>query len=145
MTRAKKDLYLFYNNKDFDRFITKNVRAQVDNNLYGRPEEILMQLSHKDVHLGFFKDKKDLIQRIICGTKLLTGASGLFVVHSGKAIQIVRFSKKFLAEIEKNQKQGYVMESASVRFVIGWTDMTDGQEYPIILPDVYFVNKLPNS
>ena len=37
------------------------------------------------------------------------------------------------------------MESASVRFVIGWTDMTDGQEYPIILPDVYFVNKLPNS
>lgn len=145
MTRAKKGLYLFYNNKDFDRFIIGNVRARVDNNLYGRPEEILMQLSHKDVHLDFFKDKKNLIQRIICGTKLLTSVLGLFVVHNGKTIQIVRFSKKFLAEIEKNQKQGYVMESASVRFVVGWTDMTDGQEYPIILPDVYFVNKLPNS
>ncbi len=142
MTRAKKGLYLFYNNKDFDCFITENVRAQVDNNLYGRPEEILMQLSHKDVHLGFFKDKRNLIQRIICGTKLLTNASGLFVAQNGKTIQVVRFSKKFLEEIEKNQKQGYVMESASVRFVVGWTDMTDGQEYPIILPDIYFVNKL---
>lgn len=44
-------------------------------------------------------------------------------------------------EIEKNQKQGYVIESASVRFVVGWKDTTDGQEYPIILPDVYFVRK----
>lgn len=142
MTRAKKDLYLFYNNKDFDRFIAGNVRARVDSGLYGRPEEILMQLSHKDVHLGFFKDKRNLIQRIICGTKLLTNASGLFVAQNGKTIQVVRFSKKFLEEIEKNQRQGYVMESASVRFVVGWTDITDGQEYPIILPDIYFVNKL---
>lgn len=141
MTRAKKDLYLFYNNKDFDRLITGNVRAQVDSTLYGRPEEILMQLSHKDVHLGFFKDKKNLIQRIVSGAKLLTSASGLSVVSDGKTVQVVRFSKKFLEEIEKYQRQGYVMESASVRFVVGWTDTTDGQEYPIILPDVYFVSK----
>lgn len=65
-----------------------------------------------------------------------------FLWHNGKTIQVVRFSKKFLEEIEKNQRQGYVMESASVRFVVGWTDITDGQEYPIILPDIYFVNKL---
>lgn len=141
MTRAKKDLYLFYNNKDFDRFITGSVRAQVDSTLYGRPEEIMMQLSHKDVHLGFFKDKKNTIQKILCGTKLLTNASGLSVVQDGRQIQVVRFSKKFLEEIEKNQRQGYVMESASVRFVVGWTDTADGQEYPIILPDVYFVSR----
>lgn len=141
MTRAKKDLYLFYNNKDFDRFITGNVRAQVDSNLYGRPEEILMQLSHKDVHLGFFKDKKVLIQKIVCGVRLLTGASGLSVILDGRPVQVVRFSKKFLEEIEKHQRQGYVMESASVRFVVGWTDTADGQEYPIILPDVYFASR----
>ncbi len=141
MTRAKKDLYLFYNNKDFDRLITGNVRAQVDSTLYGRPEEILMQLSHKDVYLGFFKDKKNLIQRIVSGAKLLTSASGLSVASDGKTVQVVRFSKKFLEEIEKYQRQGYVMESASVRFVVGWTDTTDGQEYPIILPDVYFVSR----
>ena len=141
MTRAKKDLYLFYNNKDFDRFITGNVRAQVDSNLYGRPEEILMQLSHKDVHLGFFKDKKVLIQKIVCGARLLTGASGLSVILDGRPVQVVRFSKKFLEEIEKHQRQGYVMESASVRFVVGWTDTADGQEYPIILPDVYFASR----
>lgn len=141
MTRAKKDLYLFYNNKDFDRFITNSVRAQVDNTLYKRPEEILMQLTHWDVHLGFFKDKKNIIQRIICGTKLLTNATGLSVVQDGRLVQVVRFSKKFLEDIEKNQKQGYVMESASVRFVVGWTDTDDGQEYPIILPDVYFASR----
>lgn len=142
MTRAKKDLYLYYNNKDFDRFITGSVRAQVDSTLYGRPEEILVQLSHKDVHLGFFKDKKVLIQKIVCGAKLLTDASGLSVVLDGRPVQVVRFSKKFLEEIEKHQRQGYVMENASVRFVVGWTDTADGQEYPIILPDVYFVSKI---
>ncbi len=141
MTRAKKDLYLFYNNKDFDRFITGNVRAQVDTTLYGRPEEILMQLSHKDVHLGFFKDKKSLIRRIVSGAKLLTSASGLSVVSDGKTVPVVRFSRKFMEEIEKHQRQGYVMENASVRFVVGWTDTEDGQEYPIILPDVYFVSR----
>ncbi len=141
MTRAKKDLYIFYNNKEFDRFITNTVRAQVDCTLYGRPGEILMQLTHWDVHLGFFKDKKNMIQRILCGTKLLASASGLSAMRDGRAVQVVRFSKKFLEEIEKNQKQGYVIESASVRFVVGWKDTTDGQEYPIILPDVYFVRK----
>ncbi len=141
MTRAKKDLYLFYNNKAFDRFITGKVRAQVDSTLYGRPDEILIQLTHRDIHLGFFKDKKTLIQRTLCGTSLLTGADGLSVVQDGKTIQIVRFSKKFLRDIEENKRQGYVMESASVRFVVGWTDTADGQEYPVILPDVYFVSK----
>ena len=141
ITRAKKDLYLFYNNKAFDRFITGKVRAQVDSTLYGRPDEILIQLTHRDIHLGFFKDKKTLIQRTLCGTSLLTGADGLSVVQDGKTIQIVRFSKKFLRDIEENKRQGYVMESASVRFVVGWTDTADGQEYPVILPDVYFVSK----
>ncbi len=142
MTRARKDLYIYYNNKDFDRFITGSVRARVDSTLYDRPGEILMQLSHKDVHLGFFKDKKNTIQRIPCGAKLLTSPSGLLAVQDGKAMQVVRFSKKFLEEINRYKRQGYVMESASVRYVVGWTDTSDGQEYPIILPDVYFVSRV---
>lgn len=142
MTRARKDLYIYYNNKDFDRFITGSVRARVDSTLYDRPGEILMQLSHKDVHLGFFKDKKNTIQRILCGAKLLTSPSGLLAVQDGKAMQVVRFSKKFLEEIERHKRQGYVMENASVRYVVGWTDTSDGQEYPIILPDVYFVSRV---
>lgn len=142
MTRARKDLYIYYNNKDFDRFITGSVRARVDSTLYDRPGEILMQLSHKDVHLGFFRDKKNTIQRILCGAKLLTSPSGLLAVQGGKAVQVVRFSKKFLEEIERHKRQGYVMESASVRYVVGWTDTSDGQEYPIILPDVYFVSRV---
>ncbi len=142
MTRARKDLYIYYNNKDFDRFITGSVRARVDSTLYDRPGEILMQLSHKDVHLGFFKDKKNTIQRIPCGAKLLTSPSGLLAVQDGKAMQVVRFSKKFLEEINRYKRQGYVMESASVRYMVGWTDTSDGQEYPIILPDVYFVSRV---
>jgi len=126
MTRAKQDLYIYYNNREFDRFITGTVRAQVDSRMYGRPEEILMQLTHKDVNLGFFKDKKQLIQRIPCGTKLLVNAYGLSVVWDGAMRPIVRFSQKFMEDIEKNRRQGYVMESASVRFVVGWMDMKEG-------------------
>lgn len=142
MTRAKKDLYIFYNGMEFDRFITGNVRARVDNSAYERPEKILMQLSHKDVYLDFFKDKKDIIRRIICGMALLADESGLSVKKDGKYVRVVRFSRKFTEEIERNKKQGYVIDGASVRFVVGWTDSNDGQEYPIILPDVYFSRKI---
>lgn len=138
MTRAKQGLYIFYNNKAFACFRTKSTVSRTDNTLYERPEKILIQLSHRDVMLGFFKDKKEIIRRIICGTALSVKASGLSVNYNGKEYMIVRFSKKFMEDIEKNKRQGYVPESAYVRFVVGWTDTEEGKEYPIVLPDVYF-------
>jgi len=138
MTRAKRGLHIFYNNHEFDRFITGNVRTREDRTLYEKPEEILMQLSHKDVRLGFFKSKKAIIRQMICGMELLVKGLELCVEYGGRVQPVVQFSKEFLKLVDKHQAQGYVIKSARVRFVVGWTDVDEGKEYPIILPDVCF-------
>ncbi len=97
-----------------------------------------MQLSHKNVYLGFFKDKKDIIQRIIPGTKLEIGIDGLSVSHKGANVQVVRYSKEFKDTIEDLNKQGYRIDRAFVRFIVGWREKEEDQEYPVILPDLYF-------
>lgn len=139
MTRAKKELYLYYNDGEFERFLTSNSQVRTDDRIYERPKEILMQLSHYDVNLGFFKDKKDIIRYIMPGTELKINSNGLSVMNGQNAIPIVRFSKNYMDTIEKNEKQGYRMERAYVRFVVGWTEKEGGKEYPIILPDLYFM------
>lgn len=138
MTRAKRGLHIFYNNKEFDRFITEMVRTRADDMLYEKPEEILMQLSHKDVNLGFFKNKKEMIRHMICGAALLVKEGELCAEYNGKMQPVVQFSKEFRKQAEQYQAQGYVMKSARVRFVVGWMDVNEGKEYPIVLPDVCF-------
>lgn len=98
-----------------------------------------MQLSHKSVNLGFFKNKKEIIRQMICGTQLLVRGAELCVEYNGKMQAVVQFSKDFRKQAEQYRAQGYVMKSARVRFVVGWTDMDEGKEYPIILPDVCFI------
>lgn len=141
MTRAKRGMHLFYNNKEFDRFISEGVRTRADDVLYEKPEEILMQLSHKDVNLGFFKGKKEIIRQMICGTQLFVRGVELCVEYDGRMQAVVQFSKDFRKQAQQYQTQGYVMKSARVRFVVGWMDVDEGKEYPIVLPDVWFCHE----
>lgn len=138
MTRAKRELYLYYNEGAFERFLPFGTRPEKDEHVYERPKEILMQLSHRDVFLGFFKDKKEVIRHIVPGAELLIKNEELSVIYEGKEIPIVRFSKEFMKTIRKNQSQGYHMDRAYVRFVVGWREKEEDKEYPIVLPDIYF-------
>lgn len=141
MTRAKEELYLFYNGTVLDRFITGNVRVKTDEKQYEKPKGILLQLSHKDVHLGYFKNKKHIIRKLMGGIRLDCEQNGLSVTLENVRHKILLFSEDFKKKIEMNRKQGYVMDTAKIRFVVGWTDKNDGQEYPIVLPDIYFVKR----
>lgn len=138
MTRAKKDLYVYYNDGAFERFQMPGTQQRTDDRIYERPKEILMQLSHRDVNLGFFKNKKDVIRHIIPGAELIIDSDGLSIMYEGKEVSVVRFSNDFMKIIEKNKKQGYRMDRAYVRFIVGWTEQEEEKEYPIILPDLYF-------
>ena len=56
ITRAKNRLFIHTNGDCFNRLSTD--RYFVDQRQYDMPEEIVLQLSHKDVYLGFFKERK---------------------------------------------------------------------------------------
>ncbi|MCM1105396.1 MAG: RecQ family ATP-dependent DNA helicase [Blautia sp.] len=138
MTRAKHGLYIYYNGNVLDAF---PATGQDDNN-YEKPGELLVQLSHKDVNLGFFKDKKEIIRRLWGGAKLNPEEDGLSISFGSGRHKIVVFSKRFLEDvIEKNRARGYVMAGGKIRFVLGWTDQKEGREYPVVLPDIYLIKK----
>lgn len=109
MTRAKKGLYVYYNEGSYERFQTPDTRLRADDRDFERPGEILIQLSHHDVNLGFFKDKKAVIRQMIPGAELIIRSEGLAVMYEEKEIPVVRFSNEFMKTIEKNRTQGYRM------------------------------------
>ena len=66
ITRAKKRLFIHTNGDCF-----ANISADqncIDQREYAMPEEIVLQLSHKDVYLGFFKEIKREVLALKGGT-----------------------------------------------------------------------------
>ncbi|MDP2040814.1 hypothetical protein, partial [Algoriphagus sp.] len=93
------------------------------------------QLSLKDIWLDYFTTRQYLVSPLIAGEKLqLTETSCL----NSKGQTILKFSYKFLREIEEYQSKGYVPNTAKVNFVLYWKKEEDGKEYQIVLPEIQF-------
>ena len=138
MTRARSSLYIHYcNTPVIDRikapFVTWNLNT-ID---YYEPDEIALQLTHKDVFLDFFKDKKREILHLHSGCPLQICTGGLLTVINGKCVKIVRFSKAFNERLDKMCKKGYDPLRAEIRFVVAWKAEEDTTETAVILPSLY--------
>ncbi|MBR3712464.1 MAG: RecQ family ATP-dependent DNA helicase [Bacteroidales bacterium] len=129
-TRAKNSLHVDYRGMFLDQFKSCATSFTVDNTEYQKPEQLIVALTHKDIYLDFFKDKKTEILQLISGTSLDISEGGL--KHNGK--EVLRFSKAFCAKLLDYEKLGYTPLSAKIRFVLSWFCEGDGNEYAIILP-----------
>ena len=116
MTRAKNRLFIhtngnFLNNIKADKF-------HIDSNDYPMPEQVVLQLTHKDVFLGFFKEKKKEILSLRSGDALEYKDTIFFNVMTNNPI--AKLSKNMQITIADWHDKGYDIESASVRFVVAW-------------------------
>ena len=143
ITRAKKNLFVYYNNYTFDRYTCEGATKIIDSHVYGKPKELLLQFTHKEVVLDFFKDKKNMIQHLVGGMELLYSGGYLYVKNDGKRYNVAKFSKGAVGIIEQNRMRGYEIDKCYVRFVVGWKDKEDEKEYPIVLPDIYLQERMP--
>ena len=138
MTRAKKLLHIHYNINFMDSF-TKHASAhEVDETAYPHPSDIILQLSHKDVFLDYFKDKKSLILRLRSGDHLSIRGNRLFVMVSGKLQPVLQFSAKCRDDIKKLSDSGFLPYDAVIRFICAWKGKEDKDETAVILADIYF-------
>ena len=70
MTRAKKSLYINYNNDIFDDFDDKSIELKLDANNYPEYQKIILELGHDDVYLGHFdfdnknKDNQEQLKKL---------------------------------------------------------------------------------
>ena len=134
VTRAKQNLYILHNNNYFDQINVENIERNVDKNNYPVPEQISMQLSHKDVALGYFTFRKREINSLVSGMELSIHNEGCFMGEK----QVLKFSAKFRDQMNELKTKGYSPTKAIVRHIVFWQNKDSGNETKIILPDIEF-------
>ena len=144
MTRAKNNLSVHFDDGNiFTDDVSRSVMVS-DNAVYGAPEEVLIQLSHRDVVLNMFKSNQDLLQRIHSGTTLELDGDYLSVDVGGHSRKVLKFSTAFRDKLAKMASKGYSPVEAKVRFQLFWRydEQVESlaepvrREIMIILPDL---------
>ncbi|MCR5265485.1 MAG: ATP-dependent helicase, partial [Cyanobacteria bacterium RUI128] len=141
LTRARNNLLIHYNDDIFEPFKQSDmVISDFDENIYSQPNDIILQLTHKDVVLDYFKYKQKIIPRLRSGNKLIYSEDYLLVNYNEQETKILRFSESCRNKIKNLTDQGYKITDAYIRFIVYWKKQNDEQEkeYAIILPDIKF-------
>ena len=134
ITRAKQGLHIFCNNSCFDRIGAFGSTMTRDDNDYEAPAHICLQLSHKDVALGYFTYRRREIDKAVSGQELEMTENGCAIGNK----QVLKFSAKFLAHVKALGEKGYSPVRAIIRHVVFWKGKDMDDEIKIILPDVEF-------
>jgi ATP-dependent DNA helicase RecQ len=138
MTRAKDNLTIHYNGNYFDSYIAENLVQIQDNNHYYEPDLISLQLTHHDIYLGYFQYVRKRIEQLTAGQRIIPEKDSC---KNFKGEPVLKFSKKFLEEIDKLETRGYKLNEAKVKFILYWLDKETEEESLIVLPEVNFIKR----
>ncbi len=138
LTRTRNELYVHYCNTPLiDRITGSYISHVVDNRRYNEPDEIALQLTHKDVWLDHFKAYKREILSLQSGMPLEFVNGGLAAEVNGRHLLLVRFSKSCTEKLQTLCQKGYRPTHADIRFIIAWRKEEDPTETAVILPSIY--------
>jgi ATP-dependent DNA helicase RecQ len=101
------------------------------------PDEIVLQLSHKDVNLGYFKYRKKEILSLRAGQKLRYDNGYLFDNNANKPV--CQLSHKIMNELSIWNEKSYFVSDVSIRFIVAWRPKDapkDEQESAVLLVDL---------
>lgn len=135
MTRAKRRLSIHTNSALF-----KEIGAdayQLERKQYSMPDEIVIQLSHKDVVLDFFKAKKRNVLGLMSGMHLRY--SNFYIIEQSNNISVAKLSKSMQQVITQWSEKGYGVVDVKVRFIVAWKSKEateDEQETAVLLADL---------
>ena len=96
---------------------------------------MIIQLSHKEIYLGYFKYVKKLIENLTSGDSLIIKEDGC---ADSNGNLVLKFSRKFLNVIADKRDKGYVLKSAKVNYIVYWLEEGEMEEVKIVLPEVSF-------
>ncbi|ULQ55830.1 RecQ family ATP-dependent DNA helicase [Flavihumibacter rivuli] len=134
LTRAKKRLFIHYNGTYFDRVKVNGQTNRFDATNYDLPPEIKLQLTHKDVQLGYFEYVQNRVRSLLPGSELniLNDAELGY-----KENRVVKYSSSFREKLEVFYQNGYRQKRAEVNYVVYWKNPNNGSVCRILLPVVY--------
>lgn len=141
MTRAKKQLFIHCNSFIFNELPNCSIEREFDNVQYEEPSTVTYQLTHRDVFLSFFKERKNQILKLKSGDVLYPDGEMLLAHIDGMKIPILKYSKAFSDVLQNRVNQGFSMVSAEIRFIVAWKGKDDDSETAVILPSVTLERK----
>lgn len=135
ITRAKNRLFI-HTNGDYFNHLNPN-HYLIDQQQYTLPEEIVLQLSHKDVNLGFFKGRKQEVLELRSGNSL--NYNNFILYNPLTTNPVAKLSLKMQNTLSEWEEKGYKVKSASVRFIVAWKPKDAPKEEPetaVLLADL---------
>lgn len=144
LTRAKLNLFIHTNTRLFYPHRAVCDAYSIDTQNYEEPEEMMLQLSHKDVVLDYFKDKER--KRAILSLRRddeLVFNNNYLLNKEGAGVALL--SVKAKAELERVRKSGYEVKSARVRHIVAWRGKEDGETSAVVLVNLYLARPCPEA
>ena len=132
---SKNRLYIHTNCDLFSRLGVD--KYSVDDKQYSMPEEIVLQLSHKDVYLDYFRSIKRDVLSLKSGAPLIYRDFTLYETVNNKPVG--RLSQKMQYTLMEWKERGYDVKSATVRFIVAWKPKDapkDEPETAVLLADM---------
>lgn len=108
-----------------------------DQKQYPMPDEIVLQLSHKDVNLGFFKPLKKEILALRAGGRLRFDNNYLYSANTTRAVCLL--SQKMQADLRVWTERNYHIHDATIRFIVAWLPKDapkEEKEHAVLLADL---------
>ena len=143
-TRAKERLFIHTNTSLFDYMPADE--HTVYQKHHEMPEEIALQLSHRDVNLGFFKTRKKEILSLRAGQTLHFSDNFLYE-HGGNKV-LGQLSQKMQGELQEWEHRGYYVSTASIRFIVAWRPKDaykHEKDHAVLLVDLLLRKKRPDG
>ena len=148
LTRARHTLSV-HSNVDLSQYMNlASANFMVDANPYAEPDEVLMQLSHRDVVLAMFKGKTNLIETLHAGQEIIINDVYAEVTINSRHVKILKFSEAFRNKLAHLTEMGYLPHKASIRHIVYWRheEIEGGAtkliEIPVVLPKIVFRKKV---
>lgn len=135
MTRAKKSLTIHTNGRLFCNI--RHDQYVLDQKAYNMPNEIVLQLSHKDVNLSFFAKHKQEILLLRSGNQLTYHDYMLCNPSTGNDVAML--SIKMQEKLNGWKAKGYNVTSVTIRFIVAWKpkeSSKEEKETAVILADL---------
>ena len=136
ITRAKQNLHIHINTPLLNNISAGNIEWIEDRNTYSPLNEILIQLTHADVILGYFNFVQHRINELVSGSRLTVRENDCL---NAKGKQVLKFSKSMQDKIKKHKALGFEPKYGNIKFIVYWFNEESGKEIKVILPEIFFV------
>lgn len=134
ITRAKQQLYIHTAGN-----LLSNLLPPIPHTVqFSDCVPISIALTHRDVFLGYFKDRKSQVLKLRSGSPLRY-SKGFLTTPDG--IGIAALSASMKATIQKLQSKGYQVVSAEASFIVAWRPKEEQQEYAVCLATLHLARQ----